>query len=196
MPPRVQSLVLPLFHYINLKVNLKSVILNNFIYWHKAFGYVNIGFYKKIYYKDSNNLPNLVKYECEACSLSKSVYHPLKASIHHVIQPLECVYSNLSGIFPISSLGGSYYYLTLIDEFTRFLWIYFLKEKSHAIKAIKDFIIMIEKQTQLIIKYIFTNNRGEYLNPELKEFLSEKGIIHDLSLPYAHKYNGIFEHFK
>ena len=95
----------------------------------------------------------------------------------------------------VSSLGGSYYYLTLIDEHIRFTWIYFLKEKSHAVKAIKDFIIMIEKQIQFIVKHIFTNNGGEYLSPELREFFSEKGIIHDLSPPYAHEYNGIPEHF-
>ena len=95
----------------------------------------------------------------------------------------------------MSSLGGSYYYLTLIDEYIRFSWIYFLKEKSHAIKAIKDFIIMIEKQTQFIVKHIFTDNRGEYLSSKLREFFSEKGIIHDLSLPDAHKYNSIHERF-
>ena len=165
------------------------------IHWYKGFGHVNSGLNKRNYYKDSYNLPNLMKYECEACSLLKSVHHPPNASIHHAKQPFECVYSDLSGISPVSLLGGSYYYLTFIDEYIRFLYIYFFKEKSHTVKAIKDFIIMIEKRTQFIVKHIFTNNGEKYLSPELREFFSEKGIIHDLSPPYTHEYNGIPECF-
>ena len=91
-----------------------------FINWHEAFGHVNSGFNKRNYYEDGHNLLNLMKYECEACSLSKSVYYPPKASIYYTQQPLEYVYSDLSGISLVSSLGGSYYYLTLIDEYSRF----------------------------------------------------------------------------
>ena len=126
---------------LNMDTNSKP----RFIYWHEVFGYVNLGFNKRNYYKDGHTLPNLMKYKCEAYSLSKLVHHLPKASIYYAKQPLEHVYSDLSEISPVSSLGESYYYLTLINKYTRFSWIYFLEEKSHAVKAIKDFIIMIEK---------------------------------------------------
>ena len=56
-------------------------------------------------------------------------------------KPLELIHSDLSGKAAVPSLGGSFYCLSLIDDCTRFTWIYFLKRKSDAIAAIIDFII-------------------------------------------------------
>ena len=60
-------------------------------------------------------------------------------------QPFEIVYSDVSGIALVSSIGeSSYYYVTFIDDFTRMTWIFFIKEKGDTAKAIHDFVIKTE----------------------------------------------------
>jgi len=120
------------------------------IHWHEAFGHVNSMFQQKAYYEDGTILPELpsgFQFDCDACSLSKSVHHVPKPTMTRATKPLELIYSDLSGKAPVPSMGGNYYYLTLIDDCTRFSWIYFLKNKSDAPAAIKDFVKKVQRQT-------------------------------------------------
>ena len=78
----------------------------------------------------------------------------------------------------------------------QFVWIYFLKRKSNATVAIMHFIILVENQTLFKCKQIYSDQEGECINNELKEFFALKGIqVHELSPLYCHKYNGVAEQF-
>ena len=55
------------------------------------------------------------------------------------------------------------YLITFIDDFSRKVWIYFLKEKSEAFQAFKDFKAEVENFTDLRIKTLRTNRGGEYI---------------------------------
>ena len=107
--------------------------------------------WNKSLYEDGEILLNFMKYNCQPCLLLKSVHHPSEPSFTRAIKPLECIFLDLSEKAPILSLGGSFYYITFIDDFLHFAWIYFLKEKSQAVAAIKDFINMVENQISFVI---------------------------------------------
>src|SRR5258706_1375676 len=129
-----------------------STNLMAYSHWHKAFGHVDTFARNKSFYEDGEILPNFIKYNCQPCLLSKSVHHPPEPSLTRATKPLERIFSDLSGKAPIPSLGRSFYYISFIDDFIRFAWIYFLKEKSQAVAAIKDFINMVENQTSYVIQ--------------------------------------------
>src|SRR5258705_1519906 len=137
--------------YTESSVPKPSTDLTAYSHWHKAFGHVDTFAWNKSFYEDGEILPNFIKYNCQPCLLSKFVYHPPEPSLTRATKPLECIFSDLSGKAPILSLGGSFYYISFIDDFTRFTWIYFLKEKSQAVAAVKDFINMVENQTSYVI---------------------------------------------
>ena len=149
----------------------------------------------KSLYEDGEILPNFIKYNCQPCLLSKSVHHPPESSLTRVSKPLERIFSDLSGKASIPSLGGSFYYITFIDDFSCFAWIYFLQEKSQAVAAIKDFINMVENQTSFIIRQFHSDGGGEYANNQLTAYFSQKGIMHEFTPPYTHEYNSIPEQF-
>src|SRR5258706_947006 len=107
-----------------------STDLTAYSHWHKAFGHVDTFARNKSFYEDGEILLNFIKYNCQPCLLSKSVHHPPEPSLTRATKPLERIFSDLSGKAPIPSLGGSFYYISFIDDFTHFAWIYFLKEKS------------------------------------------------------------------
>ena len=116
--------------------------------------------------------------------------------------PYELIHPDLSGKFSVQSLGISYYYLSLIDDKTRFTWVCFLREKSDAVKCIMDFVKECKTQAQVTVSTITggilrfrTDGSGEYVNKELREFFQSEGIIHEMSPPYSHESNGIAEQF-
>ena len=144
-------------------------------------------------YEDGDILLNFIKYNCQPCLLSKSVHYPPEPSLTKASKPLERIFSDLSGKASIPSLGGSFYYITFIDDFSRFTWIYFLKEKLQAVAAIKDFINMVENQTSYVIRQFCSDRGGEYANNQLTAYFLQKGIVHEFTPPYAHEYNGVLE---
>ena len=70
-----------------------------------------------------------------------------------------------------------------------------MQKKSNAAAAIKDFITLIENQTSFLVKKFRSDQGGEYLNEVLEEFFAQKGIQHNLTLPYNYESNGIAERF-
>ena len=61
-----------------------------------------------------------------------------------VIEPLELLHVNLFGPSAIESIGGNKYILVIVDDFSHFTWVFFLKQKSEATPRLKDFIKRIE----------------------------------------------------
>jgi hypothetical protein len=62
----------------------------------------------------------------------------------------------------VPSLGGSLYYVSFIDGFSRKTWIYFLKKKSKVFEKFKEFKYLVENQADKNIKVLRTGNGGEF----------------------------------
>jgi hypothetical protein len=74
---------------------------------------------------------------------------------------LELIHSDVFGPVPIPSLGGSMYYVSFIDDFSRNTWLYFLKKKSEVFNKFKEFKALVENQTGKRIKVLRMDNGGE-----------------------------------
>ncbi|GKC58161.1 putative RNA-directed DNA polymerase [Tanacetum coccineum] len=76
----------------------------------------------------------------------------------------------------VSSVGGSRFYVTFIDDYTRKVWVYFLKHKSDVFSAFKKWKAIVENETSLKIKCFGSDNRGEYSSKEFVDNCAEQGI--------------------
>jgi hypothetical protein len=85
---------------------------------------------------------------------------------------LELVHSDVFGPVIVPSLGGSLYYVSFIDYFSRKTWIYFLRKKSKVFKRFKEFKSLVENQTEKRIKVLRTDNGGEFCGKEFDQFIS------------------------
>jgi 5'-3' exoribonuclease 2 len=83
---------------------------------------------------------------------------------------LELVHSDVFGPITMPSLGGSLYYVSFIDYFSRNTWIYFMKKKSKVFKIFKEFKSLLENQTKKMIKVLRTDNGGELCGKEFDQF--------------------------
>jgi hypothetical protein len=93
------------------------------------------------------------------------------------------------------SLWGHSYTMIVVDDHTRYAWVYFLKNKSEAPETLKAWAAFVERQLGKPLKGIRSDRGGEYLADSLVDWLEEKGISHNLSVPYTPQQNGVAERY-
>ena len=89
---------------------------------------------------------------------------------------LDVVHSDVWGLAKTTSMGGCRYYVTFIDDHTRKVWVYFMKEKSEVFTHFQSFKAMVEKQTHIYVQVLRFHGRGEYFPHEFHGFLKENEI--------------------
>jgi hypothetical protein len=89
------------------------------------------------------------------------------------------------------SLNSSRYVFIKVDDFTRKLWISFLKYKNNALDDFKTWIAIIEAEYESRIDYLRTDGGGEFINNILIREYSKRGIIIEYSALYTPEYNGV-----
>jgi transposase InsO family protein len=85
------------------------------------------------------------------------------------------------------------YFMTLIDDSTRFCYVYLLNTKSEALHYFKIYKAEVENQLEKKIKRIWSDRGGEYFSNEFDSFCAEHGIIHKRTPPYSPQSNGVAE---
>ncbi|WVZ51499.1 LOW QUALITY PROTEIN: hypothetical protein U9M48_002643 [Paspalum notatum var. saurae] len=127
---------------------------------------------------------------CDACQKAKSHRLPYLQSHNISSHPLELVYSDVWGPAP-NSVSGQKYYVSFIDDYSKFTWIYLLKFKSDVFQKFHEFQSLVERLFNRKIVAMQTDWGGEY--QRLHDFFSKVGITHHVSCPHAHQQNGAAE---
>jgi transposase InsO family protein len=131
---------------------------------------------------------------CSACQAGKQVgtHHPQK-NIMTTDRPLELLHMYLFGPIAYISIGGSKYCLVIVDDYSRFTWVFFLHEKSQTQETLKGFLRRAQNEFGLRIKKIRSDNMTEFKNSQIEGFLEEEGIKHEFFSPYTPQQNGVVE---
>ena len=98
---------------------------------------------------------------------------------------LDYMHPDLWGPSCKPSLGGAHYMLTIIDDYSRKAWSYFLKDKSEAFSAFKEWKTMVENQTEKKLKKLRTDNEMEFYSNEFKTYCKSEGIVRYYTVPYT-----------
>jgi transposase InsO family protein len=92
---------------------------------------------------------------------------------------------DLFGLIAYISIGGSKYCLVIVDDYSRFTWVFFLQEKSQTQETLKEFLRQDQNEFGVRIKKIRSDNGTEFKNSQIEGFLEEEGIKHEFSSPYT-----------
>ncbi|KAM1070145.1 hypothetical protein TB1_002021 [Malus domestica] len=130
---------------------------------------------------------------CHSCLEGKFTKLPFQSSEHKSVIPFEIVHSDLWGPSPCNSIDGYKYYVTLIDECTRYCWLFPLVNKSDFFETFVVFYSFVHTQFSASIKILQTDGGGEYSSNKLTNFLHSKGILHHKSCPHTPEQNGLAE---
>ncbi|CAI7840191.1 unnamed protein product, partial [Closterium sp. NIES-53] len=107
--------------------------------------------------------------------------------------PLDEVVMDVVGPLKLGAAGAEYF-LTVVDIYTRMTWVYVLFKKSDVAETVKtNWLLMVERQQDRLVKSIRTDQGGEFLSKEFGLWLKKNGIRHSLSMPYSAAMNGIAE---
>nr|KYP66486.1 Retrovirus-related Pol polyprotein from transposon TNT 1-94 [Cajanus cajan] len=130
---------------------------------------------------------------CDYCVFGKHHRVSFKKSSNRKKNKLELVHSDVCGPMEVESLGGNKYFVTFIDDASRKTWVYLLQAKSQVFQCFQQFHAMVERETGKQLKCIRTDNGGEYISKEFKDYCSKYGIRHEKTVPGTPQHNGIAE---
>nr|GEY71162.1 putative ribonuclease H-like domain-containing protein [Tanacetum cinerariifolium] len=144
--------------------------------------------------------PSLPKFKyhkehlCPSCEQGKSkrASHPPKP-VPNSRQRLHLLHMDLCGPMRIASINGKRYVLVIVDDYSRYTWVQFLRSKDEAPKVIKTFLKRITVLLQSPVIIIRTDNGTEFKNQVLKEYFDSVGISHELSSVRTPQQNGVVE---
>ncbi|KAJ9566346.1 LOW QUALITY PROTEIN: hypothetical protein OSB04_002312 [Centaurea solstitialis] len=129
---------------------------------------------------------------CESCLVGKHSRKPFpKTSLYRATRTLELIHGDLCGPISPSTIAGNRYVFVLIDDYSRFMWSYLMKE--NAITYFKKFKTMVEKETDNSIKVLRTDRGGEFSSREFNNLCDDNGMIRHLTAPYTPQQNGVVE---
>ncbi|WVY89239.1 hypothetical protein V8G54_034753 [Vigna mungo] len=141
--------------------------------WHLRFGHLNFKDLQQLSSKEMvSKLPNITqpRKECESCIVGKQARRPFKKQLEpRSKERLEVLHSDVCGLIEPPTLAGNKYFVMFVDEFSRMIWVFFMKQKNE--------------------------NRwwGEYTSREFEVFYQDNGIIHEVIAAYTPEHNGLAE---
>ena len=131
---------------------------------------------------------------CSDCQMSNLNRLPApKSSVTRASKPLYRLFMDLSGR-KSASLAGYRYYLIIVDDYSRYRWVRWLKLKSDVYDKIVEFLALVERQfPDLPVAFLRTDGGGEFKNKRMTLLLQTKGIQAESSAPYCQFQNGVSE---
>ena len=162
------------------------------IRWHSRLGHPSFPIVERVV--RDNNLPCLsdtsIESVCDSCQKAKSHQLPYSKSNSISKGPLDLIFSDVWGPAP-TSVGRFTYYVSFIDDFSKYTWIYLLRKKSDVFQVFQNFQSLVERKFDKKIIALQSDWGGEY--EKLNSFFQQIGIAHQVSCPHGHQQNGFTE---
>ena len=134
------------------------------------------------------------EHACAACFRGKMAQLPFPQSAQRVTTPLALIGMDLLGKLERESARSRARYMLLLKDYaTGFTWGFFLRKKKDAAERIRHFFSFAERQFHTPIQAFRSDRGGEFLSSDFVHWLSEHGVVHQLTVPYTPQQNGMVE---
>ncbi|XP_074313540.1 uncharacterized protein LOC141648719 [Silene latifolia] len=136
--------------------------------------------------------------ECQG----KQTKHTVKKSATRSSQLLEIIHFDICGPFDTPSWSGEKYFITFIDDFSRYGFTYLLHEKAHSMDVLEIFINEVERQLEKKVKIVRSDRGGEFYGRftengqcpgPFAKLLESRGICAQYTMPGTPQQNGVAE---
>nr|GEY96369.1 retrovirus-related Pol polyprotein from transposon TNT 1-94 [Tanacetum cinerariifolium] len=131
---------------------------------------------------------------CSACEQGKihRNHHKSKTAFASN-KPLYLLHMDLCGPMRVQSINGKRYVLVVVDDYSRYTWVFFLHLKDEASEVIISFIKKTQVNLQLQVQRVRTDNGTEFKNKTLAKFFDDVGITQQFSSARTPQQNGVVE---
>ncbi|GJR78475.1 zinc finger, CCHC-type containing protein [Tanacetum coccineum] len=165
--------------------------------WHARLGHLNFESLKSMAQRDLVHGIPAIKHTtqiCDVCLIGKHSRAPFpKKAKARSTSPLDLVYGDLCGPITPPTPSGKKYIFLLVDDYSRYMWAYFLSTKDQAFDTFKEFKKSTENELRTTLKMLRTDRGGEFTSNEFTQYCKENGIARQLTAPYSPQQNGVVE---
>ncbi|GJR16611.1 retrovirus-related pol polyprotein from transposon TNT 1-94 [Tanacetum coccineum] len=166
--------------------------------WHRRLNHLNFGTINDLARKDLvRGLPRL-KFEkdhlCSTCQLGKNKKHTHKPKTENTnLEILNTLHMDLCGLMRVKTINGKKYILVIVDDYSRFTWVKFLRSKDETLEVVIKFLKQIQVGLNKTIRYICTDNGTKFVNKDLTAYYERVSIFHQKTVPRTPQQNGVVE---
>ena len=165
--------------------------------WHSRFGHLNFHALRKLGKQQMvSGLPMIdhVDQLCTGCLVGKQRRgaFPREAKFR-ASKVLELVHGDLCGPITPATPSGKKYFLLIVDDYSRYMWLVLLRSKDEALEAFRKVKIAAEVESEEKLKALRTDRGGEFTSNEFKAYCEKHGIKRYLMAPYTPQQNRVVE---
>nr|GFA16443.1 retrovirus-related Pol polyprotein from transposon TNT 1-94 [Tanacetum cinerariifolium] len=158
--------------------------------WHKRLGHISearlqVLEKQRLFGKKSLGKLNF----CENCVLEKSHRVSFDVGRHTTQEVIDYVHLDLLGPSQVELLGGKMYFLSIVDDYFRRVWVYILRFKHEAFGKFKKWKQLVENQTGRTVKKLRKDNGLEFYNQEFEQLLRPKTLWTEATCTAAYLIN-------
>ena len=165
--------------------------------WHARYGHLNFRSLRDLGVKEMvEGIPLIQRGEqvCDGCALGKHHRAPFpRQSAYRADKGLELVHGDLCGPISPATPGGKLYFLLIVDDFSRYMWLDLLKSKDEAFASFKKIVAAAESESGKRLKAFRTDRGGEFNSGVFTVYCNEHGIKHNTTAPWTPQQNGVVE---
>jgi hypothetical protein len=159
--------------------------------WHQRLGHASFQVVEKIpnlcYDKQNNSCTQT----CDVCLRAKQTRDVFPISNNKAMQNFQLIHCDVWGPYRTLAMCGARYFLTIVDDHSRAVWVYLLNDKKEVSVRLRQFLIMVERQFDVCVKTVRSDNGTEFMC--LGPYFREQGILHETSCPGTPQQNGRVE---
>ena len=166
--------------------------------WHRRLSHLNFDTINKL--AKDNIVTGLPKFKytkehlCPSCEQGKSKRASYKPkTVPSSEARLHLLHMDLCGPMRVESINGKKYILVIVDDYSRYTWVKFLRSKDEAPGTIITFLKRIQVLLQAPVRIVRTDNGTEFTNQELRTYFEDVGITHQTSAVRTPQQNGVVE---
>ncbi|KAF1328946.1 Gag-pol polyprotein, partial [Globisporangium splendens] len=166
--------------------------------WHLRLGHIGHGGLDAIVKQKLGigiDITSVSKWElCGGCALGKQTRVSFQSTTpERAKNVLDVVHSDVCGPMQTSTFSDKRYFVTFIDDKSRFCVVFLLRSKSEALDKFVQFVKFAETQTGRRVKVLRSDNGGEYVSNKFAAFCRDRGIVQQFTPPYTPQLNGVAE---
>ncbi|GJY32481.1 retrovirus-related pol polyprotein from transposon TNT 1-94 [Tanacetum coccineum] len=169
--------------------------------WHPCLSYLNFGTINQLAKQGLvKGLPKMKftkDHLCSACQMGKSKKesHPYKPE-PSTNEKLQMLHMDICGPMRVESINGKKYILFIVDDYSLFIWVKFLRTKDEAPEIIIRFLKQVQVSLNATVRYLCTDNGTEFLNQTLRNYTEDVGITHHTSTTRTLQQNSVVDRRK
>ncbi|KAJ9547298.1 hypothetical protein OSB04_019841 [Centaurea solstitialis] len=168
------------------------------VLWHRRLSHLNFkGLNKLVIGNLAIGIPDLrfqQDHLCSACQLGKIKRVSHKSKLEHGTEkPLQLIHMDLCGPMRVQSINGKKYVLVMVDDYSRYTWVKFLRSKDEAPEIIISVLKEVQVNLQSQVQKIRSDHGTEFKNKVLGGYLESVGIKHTFAAVRTPQQNGVVE---